>query len=682
MMVLLWHLQSAFVGCVAGWLLVVSPATVPFTRAGRFLAGFSLTPFFVAGATLLVGLILPGLPFRVFAFTPGACALVLAVLLIYQTRGTIFSLTVRGFLRSLGGLYRSPIALLSLAGLAWASIPAIAVLSHNFWTSPTAGDASQYLAQAHYFASHRNSWQIAGAAGLPDGSLRGDIHGPFWTAYLASAIAVTKAQPWGFNLAAPGAIVATIPMLLIGIYAALSRLRQVAIANLAILFLFCIPAFSYTINAYSRDGFRLIPIMLLTGVFASMLFGMPVAKMQRLLPRIILCAIAGYFAAGGHTLAIFFIPLVISGWAVCVLVQHHQSGRSLRALFPYAAVAASTLFGLLSGYVHIILVFFRTGSLSGDNVVSSDILRGTLYAPYEVAYHAQRLKDPLFETFPSLVLIYNDDPLALNFAIVTSIAFCVFLALRPPNGMRNEFRAFICFMLCAAAAQLAFLFKIFDIRGYEFSHWVVMNPRYRIQYHIFFSILFALALYGIFRLWPESPAKVTWRGSLQSDFAISVLQKKNLANAISWQATLNVNSLVLAVLMGIFAWASSSSVRSNWHRPDLNGLRTIISTFEEKLAANAAPGCVYLSEVDQTTYYWPRGRVKLMSEPNKELFRLSTNTEIYDYMRSKNICAIVYYENFVLSYFPPSTPLKKFMNNEEYVSEKFSNGYLTMLIVR
>lgn len=682
MTVLLWHLQLVFIGCVAGWLLVVSPATVPFTRAGRFLAGFSLAPFFVAGATLLVGLILPGLPFRVFAFAPGACASVLAMFLIYRTRGAVFSLTARGFLRGLGGLYRSPIALLSLAGLAWASIPAIAVLSYNFWTSPIAGDASQYLAQAHYFASHRNAWQIAGAAGLPDGSLRGDIHGPFWTAYLASAVAVTKAQPWGFNLAAPGAMVATIPLLLIGIYAALSRMRQVAIANLAILFLFCIPAFSYIVNAYSRDGFRLIPIILLTGVFAALLLGTPSAKMPRLLPRMLLCAVAGYFTAGGHTLAIFFVPLIIAGWAVCVLVQHHRHGRSLRGLSPYVGVAASTMFGLIAGYAHIIAVFLRTGSLSGDNVVASDILRGTLYAPYEAAYHAQRLKDPLFEAFPALVLIINDDPLALNLAIVASLAICVFLALRPPNSMRNEVRVFLCFMLCAAAAQLAFLFKIFDIRGFDFSQWVVMNPRYRIQYHVYFSILFALAVYSIFRLWSANPTRLTWRGSWQSEFTISNLQKQTQPKTRSWQATLNVTVAILALSTAVLAWTSSSSVRANWHRSDLNSLRAIISTFEEKLVSNAAPSCIYLSEVDQTTYYWPRGRVKLMSEPNKELFGLLTDREIYDYMKSKNICAIVYYENFVLSYFPPSTPLKQFMSNENYVLEKVSNGYLTMLIVR
>lgn len=138
-------------------------------------------PFVTASLVLAVTLIVPGALLALMALVPAAAGFCL--LALFGRR-----LLPEEWSRDAADL-RDPVlwaSVLALAAVAVVVLPRMA-----FYTLQPTGnsDGMQYLAQAQHLLSHRSFFAIAGIAGLPDASLRGDAHGALWTVYNAAASA-------------------------------------------------------------------------------------------------------------------------------------------------------------------------------------------------------------------------------------------------------------------------------------------------------------------------------------------------------------------------------------------------------------------------------------------------------------------------------------------------------------
>ncbi|WP_100961725.1 hypothetical protein [Bosea sp. FBZP-16] len=671
-----WHLQLALVGLSAGLLATCFPKAIPLSRPARFIAGVCLAPFLVASATILFAHLVPRSPLPLFAFVP-SLLVVPAALLGFRLLRPNAALSSPG---RLFGIRRSDpeVTVLDLCAVA-AVVVLIYFAGHvfaaNFVRTPSGGDATQYLAQAFHFATHRDGWQIIGGAGLADGSLRGDLHGPFWKAYLASAIAASGALPGGANPAAPGAIIATVPLLMLSVAALFQRVRGVSAALLTILLFCSIPGLGYMVSAHSRDAFRLIPLVLLIAFFVGCCAS-PIRSAGRILSLGAGFAITACFVAGGHSLALFLVPLTAVGGCIALLLLRTRGRyRFGQRLWLALCLGIATGIGAVVGFSHLIANLLRTGSLSAGNVTSDEVLAGTPYAPLLKLYNDKRGVSQDLLRHPILTLFTGDlSPVqrGLTYGGFLVAIVCIALALsrfaqrKPtaPVGM-----ILVCLSLILLSQSILFSGWL-DVGGHAVSQWLAMNARYTLQSYLLLAAICATVV------------TVAYGGVTGRDIA-GVMAPGRVTGTripdppVRWAAVVVATAIVIGV-----ALPAKDNIKRTFSPIYEDGLRQPIAAFEQKLSGYD-DSCRYLSEVDQLSYHWARPRVMIFSAVNRELFLLKTVDEIERYLARNNICAIAMYSNFILASMPPGYPLKDYLNDAEYIiNGTDTSSYLWLFIRR
>lgn len=673
---IVWYLQFTLVGLSAGLLATCFPKAIPLSRSARFIAGICLAPFIIALATIVFSYLAPRSPLRLFAFIP-LLVIVPAALAGFRLLRPGASLSSPG---GLVGLRRSRpeftfLDLCAVAGVCVLIYFGGHVFIANFVRTPSGGDATQYLAQAFHFASHRDGSQIIGGAGLADGSLRGDLHGPFWTAYLASAIAASGARPGGANLAAPGAIIATVPLLMLSVAVLFQRVRGVSAALLTIILLFSIPGLGYMVSAHSRDAFRLIPLVLLVALFVGCCAS-PIRSAGRILSLGAGFAVAAYFVAGGHSLALFLVPLTAVGGCAALLLLRTRGQYRFGQRFRLAlCLGIATGLGAVAGFSHLIANLLRTGSLSGGNVTSDEVLAGTPYAPLLKLYNDKRVVSEDLLRHPILTLFTGDlSPVqrALAYGGFLVAIVCIALALwrfarRKPTAPAGMILVSLSLILISQSILFS---GWLDFGGHAVSQWLAMNARYTLQSYLLLAAICAMAV------------TIAYGGLTGRDIAGTMASGRATGRRmpeppIRWAAAVAAVALVAGLSL-----QAKANIKRTFFSIYEAGLREPVAAFEQRLSGYD-DGCRYLSEVDQLSYHWARPRVMIFSAVNRELFLLKTADEIERYLDRNNICAVAMYSNFILASMPPGYPFKDYLNDAEYVINGTDpDSYLWLFIRR
>ncbi|KUL94108.1 hypothetical protein DK26_20670 [Bosea sp. WAO] len=667
-----WHLQLVLVGLSVGLIATCLPKAIPLSRSARFVAGVCLAPSIVALTTIVFAHLVPRSPLRLFAFVP-LLVIVPAALASFHFLRPSASLASPGRLVGIrpGSLQITLLGLFAMAGVGSVLYFAGHVFAHNFVRTPSGGDATQYLAQAFHFASHRDGWRIIGGAGLADGSLRGDLHGPFWTAYLASAIAATGARPNGANLAAPGAIIATVPLLLLSLALLFQRVRGVSPTLLTIILLFSIPGLGYMVSSHSRDAFRLIPLLCLIALFVGCCAS-PIHSARRILPVAASFAAAAFFTAGGHSLAIFLVPLTALGGCAALLLSRTQGRYRFGQRFRLGlCLGIATGLGAVVGFGHLIVNLVRTGSLSAGNVTSDEVLAGTPYAPLLKLYNDKRVISEDLLHNPILTLFTRDlGPVQqiLAYCGFSVAIICVVLALvrfirrRPSSPVAM---ILICLSLILIMQSVLFSGWL-DFGGHAVSQWLAMNSRYTLQTYVLLSAICALVATTAY-------ARLSGR-----DIAAPGAPGERQVPALPIRLAAGAAAAVLVVALSLQAKANIGRTFFPIYTP---GLRDPIVAFEQKLSGYGED-CRYLSEVDQLSYHWARPRLMIFSAVNRELFLLKTAEEIDRYLQRNNICAIAVYSNFIMASMPTGYPFKDYLSDPDYIINGTDPSSYLWLFVR
>jgi hypothetical protein len=671
-----WHLQLVLVGLSAGLIATCLPKAIPLSRSARFIAGFCLAPFIVALTTIVFAHLVPRSPLRLFAFVP-LLVIVPAALAGFRFLRPGASLASPGRLL---GVRRSDLEMTALDLCAVTTVGVLIyfmghVFAANFVRTPSGGDATQYLAQAFHFATHRDGWQIIGGAGLADGSLRGDLHGPFWTAYLASAIAASGALPGGANPAAPGAIILTVPLLMLSVATLFQRIRGVSAPLLTIILLFSIPGLGYIVSAHSRDAFRLIPLVLLIALFVGCCAS-PLHSVRRILPVATAFAIAAFFTAGGHSLALFLIPLTaFGGCAALLLVRTHGRYRFGQRFRLGLSLGIATGLGAAAGFGHLIVNLVRTGSLSAGNVTSDEVLAGTPYAPLLKLYNDKRVVSEELLHNPILTLFSRDlGPVQqiLAYCGYAVAIICILLALtrfvrRKPSSPAAMI--LICLSL-VLATQSALFSGWLDFGGHAVSQWLAMNSRYTLQSYVLLAAICALVITLAYGSVTGRDIRGRMASGARTGRRIPELPVRLAAGAVA------------AGLLVALTLQAKDNIGRTFFPIYKAGLRLPVIAFQQKLS-DYDEQCRYLSEVDQLSYHWARPRVMIFSAVNRELFLLKTADEIERYLERNNICAIAMYSNFIMATMPPGYPLKDYLNDAGYIINGTNpDSYLWLFIRR
>jgi hypothetical protein len=461
----------------------------------RFLIGFSMTPFVLGGWMLLIAHITPGAPRLVFTLPPFIIAV--GLLVIYGPR------TLHRLRRShqtiininLNQLFTAVICIAALIIVIMVAI----VLIENCETPLLFNDSLVYMQEALRFAEGRSPASITDYHGAADGSIRGDIHSFLYPAYLGQALLFNGGLPLGYpnDITARIAFQLTIFYMLLAVIALAAAARQSLIPPLALILMLQVPEFEYLSRASSRDGFRIIPLVLLVTVLTGLTPRRLCRKLR--LETLLLPLFLSFCALAGHTLGAYIIVTLALAWGIWNLAG---KARWLNIIL----VAGALGIGLILGSLQYIQVYRETGTLTGD-IFKESVIEGTPLWE-ESQQRDQASLEGTRTLWERLVTLIKRDGGRLSiFGLVVTLFSILWFACLSRQRWNDPLPFW---SLATFAAALPFL-GVFDFSDYPLSLSFVANFRYALHWYPFAAVCIALFIvygYQILSVSPQKPARI------------------------------------------------------------------------------------------------------------------------------------------------------------------------------
>lgn len=643
--VIIWAASSLFFAVAVGFKFKSLNNSFIDGRLARFFLGFALSPFLLGAliaASSLFGALRSGLaPAGVVC----AAALVLC-LSAYFSRREREAVPAKPTRMAEAGWIGIGAAI-ALCFLAVGSMPFIARSGFPI----LGGDANQYLSEAIDLLRVGSIGNLGSILGTADGRLKGDIHSPVWAAYLAYGLAFTDAAPgYPHDIAARYSILAISLFYLAGAAAVsivLSKRYWLAIFAVIVACSFSWEEYSYVINYHSRDALRLLAIMCL---LASLLAWLrPAIGGQKPGWTVILIAVLiGAATSSSHALALTVTPVAVLAWAITALVGGARFAH-------VGVVVVSFGVGTILGAHALIITYFSTGALLGDNFFPQSVLRGTEYAAVVDAYNAGRVQAAC--EFGCLVQAAMSRGGQVTPVLGVLMALAVTIVTIVPQ-FRQRLVALVgpsrslhlTFLALLAIGLFPPLLVLADTVGIKLSFLVAANLRYGMQWYVACAVLIAYVLV----LCADLGRRLAWRRL----FAVA---------------------LVVPLAAGLFHFVAQARSRMTLEWGNV-GTATLDAL--QKVGAELPAGsCRFATEVDQSSYYLADRAVHLYSQPLRSIFMASSPEQVEAEFRKRGICAVVAYSNFYIASMSDRFPLKALLDDRSRV-QKLDAGYLQLFVIQ
>src|SRR5262249_12807065 len=142
-----------------------------------------------------------------------------------------------------------------------------------------------------------------------------------------------------------------------------------------------------------------------------------------------------------------------------------------------------------------------------------------------------------------------------------------------------------------------------------------------------------------------------------------------------------VVTILLAILLVGVSYQATSTVKEKWQKSINRDIYDAFSLFDEHLRSHPR-NCRYLSDVDVASYYWDRPRLMLMASQNRPIFTALDPNEIDWILNSKNICAVLINDYYVMGFLPPESPLARYLHGEQFISDRVRTRVGTLFVRR
>ena len=358
-------------------------------------------------------------------------------------------------------------------------------------TPVTGADAMEYMTSAYGIANGRTLASVSSYNGSEDGSQIGIVHHPAWTAYLAQALMHSPGTPQAYpqDLAARSTYALTYVYLFVAVFALARAFLPNRFALLAAALASYTPHLGYLIAGNSREGFRIIPILLLILVLYG--YASAVSERRRVhWPELIAVFLVAAFTMMGHVLN--GIPALAIGLAI---LAYCLISRNFHWNTIWMAVAAGL--GGIFGSIQILLGYLERGQLLSDFISLDSILAGTPYLENFYQHQGNRLGDTTTYLDRLNVIVRYDHGLLTIVGIAVGIWFIVRMIKAIKKGAPGEITGF----LGLVGLFFALLFTdLFRWSGYTLTEWSIMNIRYISHLYPVYSVLVAGGLYALDRI--------------------------------------------------------------------------------------------------------------------------------------------------------------------------------------
>lgn len=347
-------------------------------------------------------------------------------------------------------------------------------------------DAMEYMTSAYEIANERTFASVNSFNGSVDGSQIGVVHHPAWIAYLAQALMHSPTQSFGYpnDFAARAAFSLTYVYLFVAVYALARAFLPRRYSLLAVALSACTPKLGNLIARNSREGFRIIPILILILVlygYASMVS----QKRRTYWPGLITVFVVASFTMMGHV--INAIPAAAIGLSIIVflLISRNVNWNTIW-------MCVSAALGGLFGCIQILIGYIEHGKLLSDIISLDVILNDTPYLDNFKTYQLSRLGDTQTYLDRINVIIRYDHGVMILAGLLAGISFFVMFV----SATRKRKTAGIAGLLGLVGIFFATLFTdFFSWSGYTLTEWSIMNIRYISHLYFVYSILAVGGLY-------------------------------------------------------------------------------------------------------------------------------------------------------------------------------------------
>ena len=666
---LVFLLNATLVATGLGLLLLKWGGSLRLPPLSRFLAGLCLMPVVTALWMLGCAAVLPGAPAALFLFLPSAAALIFS-LLNYQLFGQVWQ-----DLKNSLDMENNKLAL----ALAWLCLAVVlaqvsAILLVNSRSLSWQNDTNVYRSMARPFAEARSLEGIPTFDGSSHGNLPQDAHNYIFQAYLAYAMLHAGPGAVGFPHDKP--VNDAYQILFFGMLLALSALvwtaggpasqsrpasqgcpapqgrgtpfgRQALAVPLALLILLQVSQLGIIGYIFSRDAFRIIPLLLLALLLGSLRVDQSMQRKD--IFKLALLALICFYCLAGHTLGGILCVLICLAWLLWMFL----TGQKIR-FTSLLMVGLAVAFGLLLGSSKYIQAYQTYGSVQlhiPEYVTAGTPYNRMIYQTRDTRYNEVLMSSGLGipQLATAIVILERDRYLVILPGMLTAL---VVIALWRKSLAGFTPPELALWSLAALVTFLPFI-GLLDIGKIVLSRAFVGNLRYQLHLYPFFAAILSAA----------------------------VLYSENLPLEISSWDWKKVHSIVLKLLiLALFFSCLSALNRSDdnfWRYANLQGNQIEYSVRVDPvrdMQREISPARI-LHNSTLIPYHLESSALYLYSLDGKDILASTTPEQVAESLQQAGVGAIVI-EKADIERAWQDTPLYRYLESSGQAELSFENELL------
>jgi hypothetical protein len=482
---LIFLVNAVLVSFGLGLLMIKWGENLPIPPLSRFLAGLCLMPVVIGLWMLGCAALLPGAPAPIFLFLPSTAALLYS-LFNYRLIGQVW----QDILIVLSNESNKLALVLAWLCLAVVMAQATAILLVNSRALSLQNDTNVYRAMARPFAEARSLVGIPTFDGSSHANLPQDTHNYLFQSYLAYAMLHSSPDEIGFPYDKP--VNDAYQILFFGMLLALIALvwtaRRALAVPLSLLVLMQVSQLGIIGYIFSRDAYRIIPLLLLTLVLGSL--RMDQSPQRKDIFTMALLALLSFYCLSGHTLGGILCVLIFLAWLLWQILLYKRL-HYLNLLFVGLAVSLGLLLGsqkYIQGYLTFGTVNVNIPEIVTQGTIYPEIIVQIRDTRYNEIFNSFGLGNPQLTT--ALVILERDRYLVLLPGMLVSLLVIVLWCGKITRQLPVQLLFWSVTSLIIFIPFIGFL----DVGKIILSKAFVGNLRYSLHFYPFFAAILAVAI--------------------------------------------------------------------------------------------------------------------------------------------------------------------------------------------